>query len=372
MTFVYPVPVPYSFPVLQRIADDPRIELTVLYARASLPGRAAVDSSSIPFEHRFLPNLGAVHVGANVREIDFNPTIPLTLERSRPDLVTVSGYVQPTMVMAIGWARLRRTAYAILSESHGAKPRTALRARVRSALVRRTVTSAAVLFPTGDEAASELRRLGADPTRIVVFPHVPDTDVFMPAGARELGRSLAGCSDDELLVVYVGRLVEVRGVSELMRAWTRIHDRVSARLLVVGDGPLAADLRAQNVEGVAFAGQRAPGEVAEILRGADLCVLPTRSETWGTAALEALAAGCPIVATDGVPSAVEALRSAAAGVIVPSGDERALGEAIARVLSDDGERQRMAEATRAAAAPYTPAAAAAAFADAAVRWGRPR
>jgi glycosyltransferase involved in cell wall biosynthesis len=114
---------------------------------------------------------------------------------------------------------------------------------------------------------------------------------------------------------------------------------------MVGDGELAGELAARAPEGVRLLGARPPAEVAELMRAADLFVLPSRFENLPVVLLEALVSGLPIVATavGGVPEIVDA----SAGRLVAPDDPRALAEAIADVAGRLESFDRAALARRA-------------------------
>jgi glycosyltransferase involved in cell wall biosynthesis len=356
---VYPVPVPYSFPVLRRIAATPGIELTVFYARRSLAARAAApEPGDLGFPHVFLPDAGRVFVGREVREIDFNPTLPRELERGRFDLVVASGYVQPTALLAIAWARVRGRRFGILSESHSLRHRSAARERVRSAFVGPLVRAADILYPTGELAATALRELGGNPERMATLPHVPDPDVFTigPADRGELG-----LADDVPLIAYVGRLIQSKGVHTMLDAQRRVHADTGAVLAIAGTGPLGDELRRAAPPGVVFLGFRTPAEVGTLLRSATVALCPSFDEPWGTVVLEAMACACPVVATTAVASAAEIVPARGGGLLVEPGDAAALAAALTEIVRDDGLRARLSGEALTAAADYTPDSAARSF-----------
>jgi len=353
VAIVYPVPVPYTFPVLERIADAPDLDTTVYYCRRALSARGtAVPSEQLRFPHVFLRNVGFVAVGREVRELDVNPSLALALERGRHALVVVSGFVQPTMLLGVAWARTRRRPYALMSESHGLRVRGRVRAGVRDALVRRLVTNAALLLPTGELAERELLRLGGREQTIARFPHVPDHATFHPrdrgvareAWARRLGRS------PNILVVYVGRLVASKRVHVLLRAFAEAA-LPNAHLVVAGEGPLAERLRADAPPGATFTGFLPTTETALLLRAADVAVVPSSDEPWGAVVLEAVASGTPVIATDVVASAREVAAYGGAR-LTPVDDVRALAEAL-RDIAHAGSLESLRRGATAAAAAYT-------------------
>jgi glycosyltransferase involved in cell wall biosynthesis len=126
-------------------------------------------------------------------------------------------------------------------------------------------------------------------------------------------------------------------------------------LLYFGDGPFMPQLaaireRLDSKEHIIFAGFRADADT--LTAGADLCVVPsTWAEAFGLAALEPMAHGIPVIASNagGLP---EVVVDGETGLLVPPGDEAALEAALRRLLDDPAERIRMGENGRRRAATY--------------------
>jgi glycosyltransferase involved in cell wall biosynthesis len=153
------------------------------------------------------------------------------------------------------------------------------------------------------------------------------------------------------IVVHLARFVPQKGQLTTLRAVARLRDRIGdIRVLFVGDGPERAiverEAKGLGADWAVFLGRR--DDVPGILRLADLSVLPSRGEGLPMSLIEAMALGTPVVATD-VGDVRWLLESTDAGVCVAAGDERAFGEACARVLEDSELRERMAAAGRRAA-----------------------
>jgi glycosyltransferase involved in cell wall biosynthesis len=134
----------------------------------------------------------------------------------------------------------------------------------------------------------------------------------------------------------------------LADALGRIQDE-GWQLIVVGDGPLYAEVRSLFVRfgprRIEWVGETDPSDVIRHLRNADLYVWPGCGEAYGLAYLEAQAAGLPVVAqkTAGVP---EVVRNGETGILIPEGDTQALAEAIRSLLLDHKRRYRMGRAAR--------------------------
>ncbi|HUQ58471.1 glycosyltransferase [Lentzea sp.] len=143
--------------------------------------------------------------------------------------------------------------------------------------------------------------------------------------------------------VCVGRLAHQKGQDLLLAAWPLVLRRVpDARLLLVGDGPMAETLRAEDHPGVHWHGHS--DTPADFYAQADVVVLPSRAEGMALVPLEAMACGRPVVAFD-----VEGVRQSLgdAGEVVPPQDTTALAQAIALRLADpelaaaEGKRGRI-------------------------------
>jgi glycosyltransferase involved in cell wall biosynthesis len=156
-------------------------------------------------------------------------------------------------------------------------------------------------------------------------------------------------------IVCVAMFRREKGHSILLSAFERVRLEVpDARLLLVGDGPLAPQIRAE----VAARGMEASveflGSVADVwpvLARAHVFVLPSLSEAFGIAMVEAMAAGLPVVASavGGLP---ELVRPGVSAELCPPGDHRALAEHLVRLLRSPELRERMGAAAREDAAPH--------------------
>ena len=171
--------------------------------------------------------------------------------------------------------------------------------------------------------------------RLRVVENVVDTDVFHPAAERR-GRTPGGPTR----LLTVAALAAKKGHADLLQALAELRGERAIILDLVGDGELRAELqdRARRLglaEAVRFHGERPKEEVAELMRRADLFVLPSLFENLPCTLIEAMASGLPSVATEvgGVPD----LLDAGAGILCPPHDPSALAAAISTALNRLGE-----------------------------------
>lgn len=168
-----------------------------------------------------------------------------------------------------------------------------------------------------------------------VDPEAKRQDLGLPAGVRVIG--------------CVARLVPVKGVQVLLEAVPQIRQHVpDAVVVLVGDGelrpPLERRARELGVDGaVRFLGLRR--DIHEIVPLFEVAVQPSLNEGMGKAAVEALAAGKPVVAS-AVSGLREVVRDGRNGLLVPPGDPRALAEAVVALLRRPDWARRLGEAAR--------------------------
>jgi len=201
----------------------------------------------------------------------------------------------------------------------------------------------------------EARRLLALPPDcpIDVIANFVDTERFTPALPRDRRRldALFGeRAGDGPVLLHVSNLRPVKRVADLVDVLCRVRRVVPARLLVVGDGPEREFLSRCAAEcGVADYVRLLGGltDFAEILAHGDVFVLPSASESFGVAALEALSAAIPVCGyrVGGLPELIDER----VGCLVAPFDTEALAAAVLDVVGDEERRRRLGEAARARA-----------------------
>jgi GalNAc-alpha-(1->4)-GalNAc-alpha-(1->3)-diNAcBac-PP-undecaprenol alpha-1,4-N-acetyl-D-galactosaminyltransferase len=192
--------------------------------------------------------------------------------------------------------------------------------------------AAAIVTPTAEARALLPARLRPR-TRVIPNPIPAPTPPRPPRGS------------DTGLVVSVGRLSPEKGHDRLLEAFARIAARHPMwRLVIAGDGSERAALEALRDRLGLGARVELPGSVKDVgglLARADLYVLASRREVFPMALCEAMAAGLPTVVMEYRPGVREIVRDGVDGVLVPAGDVEALGDAMARLMGDAGERRRL-------------------------------
>lgn len=177
---------------------------------------------------------------------------------------------------------------------------------------------------------------------ITAIPNFIDTDVFRPVDSRQLRRLLA--PNGEKILVHVSNFRAVKRVGDAIKAFKQVLDKgIKAKFLLVGDGPDRSECEVLARElGIwqqtRFLGKQA--ELAAILSASDVFIIPSGNESFGLAALEAMACGVPVLSSDigGLP---EVNVDGKTGYIVKTGDVSALADRLYTMLTQEDLRKQM-------------------------------
>jgi glycosyltransferase involved in cell wall biosynthesis len=189
------------------------------------------------------------------------------------------------------------------------------------------------------EDRTPLERIGVAPSGSPA-PRAASPDA-VAAARRELG-----IGEDARVIGVISRFRHEKGLDVLLRAIRSLHDLNGVHLFLAGTGPEEAALRALAAQApmpVHFLGHRDDLEVWYAV--SDVIVIPSRRESFSRAALEAMAAGRPLVATR-VGGLVDAIVDGETGLLVPHADDAAVAAALRTILVDRELAARMSAAAR--------------------------
>jgi N-acetyl-alpha-D-glucosaminyl L-malate synthase BshA len=183
---------------------------------------------------------------------------------------------------------------------------------------------------------------------IRVIPNFLDCDVYKRVDAAHLRRRFLSDHPHARLVVHISNFRPVKRIDAVIEVFDRIQQRVPARLLLVGDGPELATAhrmaRQRNIANLVHA-VGAQEEVIPLLSASDLFLLPSAQESFGLAALEAMACEVPVVAScvGGLP---EVIVDGVSGVLHPLDAHEAMAASAIALLADPERHRAMGRAAR--------------------------
>jgi glycosyltransferase involved in cell wall biosynthesis len=199
------------------------------------------------------------------------------------------------------------------------------------------------IITVSNAVAEYVQSLGIPRREITVIPNGVDCTEFTPQRDNE---------DDDVDIIYVGRLIENNGPNTFIRALPSVLEQYSERasIVIVGDGPMKQELKAKveslGIENsVTFTGQVPHDRVADLMANAKVFCRPSLTEGLPLTTLEAMASGCPPVVTPvaGVPEIIEDGKT---GRLVSVNDSRDVAKALVLLLNNPAELSTIRAAAR--------------------------
>lgn len=302
---------------------------------------ASLDELAIRLKGKGARVFRAVRTGAGALRAIFGAAREMT-----PDVVHINlpfsyaaQYTAGALVARLGGARC-----VVTTEHLPMFPPMRLRGRLRRWL---THGVDRVITLTRSNEDDLVGRHGLDRAKIRIVPNGVTEPGPLASESRTAARAALGAGPDDVLFLHIAALTERKGHRFLFDALASLPSN-GWHVALVGDGEEAAELeaRAETLglrERITFAGWHR--DAAPLIRAADVVLLPSRVEGMPLTLLEALACGCPAVATRvyGVP---EIYGETSAALLVDYGDVPALATALDLLVRDAKRRQAMGRAAR--------------------------
>ena len=265
------------------------------------------------------------------------------IHKTFPFDVIFASWVYPDGFAAMKLAKALKKPFAVLA--HGSDIHVQVKSALRRRLIAKTLKNADKVIAVSKDLGKKMEELGVDPGKISVVYDGVDHDVFSLQDKDEARRRL-GISREGKIVLFVGNLLEIKGLQYLLHAIMALKNK-DCRLFIVGEGSLRKKLlgmiRALSLgDRVVLTGGRSHKENALWMNAADLFCLPSLSEGVPSVVLEAFSCGTPVVATrvGGIP---EVLDDGKSGVLVAPADGVDLAEGIDKALSFDWDRKYISD-----------------------------
>lgn len=268
------------------------------------------------------------------------PSIGEALEAFSPDLIHI---VNPAVLGMAGLFYSKTLDVPLMASYHTHLPKylehygLGMFEGLMWELIKAVHNQARINLVTSTAMQEELTDHGVE--RVQVWQRGVDTELFRPElASREMRDRLSQGHPDAPILLYVGRLSAEKEIDRIKPVLEAIPD---ARLALVGDGPYREELEKHFTDtNTNFVGYLAGEELGSAYASADAFVFPSRTETLGLVLLEAMAAGCPVVAADagGIPDIVT---SGENGYLFDPKDEDGAIAATQRLLDRGAERELM-------------------------------
>jgi glycosyltransferase involved in cell wall biosynthesis len=343
---------PYRIPVFNALAQRNELELHVLFLSENDPSlrQWQVYKDEIQFHYEVLPSWRRRLGKFNAL---INRGVAAALNRIKPDAILCGGYNYLASWQAAYWAKRHRVPLLVWSES------TAFDGRGRHLLVeflkRRFLEFCSAFVVAGQSSQRYLENLGIAEELIFTAPNAVDTSLFAASAAEARkceSQVRARYSLPPRYFLYVGRLVEAKGIFELLDAYALLNPELRSQvgLVFVGDGADRPELMrkaSQIAPGtIQFAGFVHRENLPVFYALADALIFPTHSDPWGLVVNEAMSCSLPVIVSYVAGCAPDLVKNGWNGFIIPPREASQLSTSMSLLASDSGLRLEMGMRSR--------------------------
>jgi glycosyltransferase involved in cell wall biosynthesis len=338
-------PVPYQIPLYRKIAADPRIEFTAIFASS-----AGVRPEKLGFSHPVAWDIDAldgyrsvflkraersgIESASFLRHRDFD--VVTTLLRSDFEVLWSHGYSSLTHLLAIGTQLARRRPVLIRDDQTLLHPRPLIKKLVKSVALGGILKRSFALY-VGVENRRWFESYGVPPAKQFRVPWCVDNAYFREQTARlarsrsELRQQFGIPAHSGPVVLSVARLIPKKQPLFLLEAFRRLRERMHCCLLFVGSGELEEEIRHEirerQIPDVILSGFLNQSQIAHAYAAADVFALPSKMhETWGLVVNEAMNFGLPVIVSNKVGCAPDLVHEGVNGFVVSADDPGKLAE----------------------------------------------
>jgi len=364
LTLITEIIAPYRIPVFNALAAREDLDLHVIFLSETDPHLRdwRIYKNEIQFSHQVL---AALRRRLGKYNVLINRGLAAALAQSRPDVILCGGYNYLASWQAQLWARKRSIPFLLWLESTAADQRC--RTRFVESLKRRFLAQCQAFVVPGKASHAYLLQFGVPDASIFPAPNAVDNAFFAERAAQACAdpyATRATLSLPNRYFLFVGRLVEAKGIFELIDAYATLTPALRAEvgLVIVGDGPVrhALERRATQIlpGTIHFAGFIQKEDLPPYYALADALVFPTHSDTWGFVVNEAMACGCPVIASAVAGCVPDLVEDSLTGKVVPPHDMPKLASSMEYLVVHEGVRSQMSTQATKRIALYSPAACA--------------
>jgi glycosyltransferase involved in cell wall biosynthesis len=355
VVFITNIPTPYRVPWWNQLNEF--VDLQVIFMDKTEKNRKwqnVLETGT--FKYRIIQGL---HFDFPMRDwtLHINPSVLYTLSRTKPQKLILGGYDSITSMLALFFAKLRGVESILWYEStqDSANLNNTHLKKLKKLLINRFDKFAV----PGERAKANLIALGVKAETIFIAPNVVNNTYFSEKvmehkAVKEQVKAELGLPDR--VILFVGQLIERKGLQQLLEAYKAIN-HADIGLLVVGDGPLRSQYEQYSEEHglshVKFVGFQDMSTLPLYFAISDLFVLPSYREVWGLVVNEAMASGLPVLCSKYAGCVYDLVHEGTNGYAFDPHDPVDLTVKLAMMLEDNEKLVQMGDSSKEIISQYT-------------------
>ena len=337
-------PTRYQAPFFGKLAQHPKIDLMVYFC---VDYRYGYDNHSLEgYKYKFLRNFSPLRYSFTQTK----PGIIIELIKNRYDAILIYGYDRVTCWLAFLGALLTRIPILLIGVSILTKANSNIIKKLRPFVLRFLFKFFSAFLTVGKWNTKYYKEYGIPNYKIFSVPYPVDNEFFrdkykqLSVKKKQL-KEERGLNLNSPIILQVARLIPLKRPLDLLKAFQPLQNK--AQLVFVGEGPekslLKDYIRKNKIKNVFFAGFKDRKELPIYYAMADIFVLPSSGETWGSVINEAMNFKLPIITTDNVGSAPDLIQEGKNGYIYKVGDITTLSKHLLRLLKNPKLIKKMGE-----------------------------
>lgn len=334
---------PYRIPVFNAIAEEMGEQFKVFFFGETEKRRNwGIQRKKIKVNYEVLPGICLQKAGGIPYFL--NPTVIYRLWKFNTDVIISGGYQHPSSFLALFYAKLFNKRLILWVESNWYDQRSNF--ILKEIYKRWFVRNCTEYVVPGKASFEYLTMLGASPRKIWVAPNTVDNTFFSKVSEKvrssiEDFKSQKGYP--EKVILYVGRLIDQKGILDLLKVFKMLSDNnAHIGLVLIGTGKDETKYKRfcndKKLTNVFFEGFIPQSQLPIYYAAANVFVLPTYSDTWGLVLNEAMACKLPVISSDVAGASQDLIHEGKNGYIFRKGDINALFGFLKQILNQDMEK----------------------------------
>ena len=340
-------PVRYQAPFFRKLAQLPEIDLTVYFC---VNYQEYYDDSSLKgYSYKFLKNYSPFRKSYTQTNFGIIPE----LFKGKYDVILIYGYDRVTCWLAFIGAFLTNTPIMMIGVSMLTEEGPDWIKKLRSIILLLLFKNFKAFLTIGKLNTKYYKKFNVPDSKLFFIPYYADPEFFTKKHKElynkktQLKKEL-GLDPNSLTILQVARLIPLKRPMDLLRGFHSALERqkeIKTQLVFVGKGPekkiLNTYIKKHKIKNVFFAGFKDRQELPKYYAMADIFVLPSASETWGSVINEAMEFGLPIITTDNVAAGHNLVIQGKNGFVYPVGDIKNLEKYLEMLLTNKKLIQNM-------------------------------
>lgn len=263
-------------------------------------------------------------------------------------LIHIAGWANLACLYALFLGKIKKIPVAIESDTPLNKNKTIWKKVIKNMCYPMLFKLPSIFLPGGTRQSKYFQHYGVDVNKLVLTNMTIDVDHIQRAilhikdEERIALRNNLGALPGNIVFLYVGRFLELKGIKELIEAFKALQAS-HIKLWLVGSGGLENYIRhaAQTDENIRYIGRESGNRLIQIYYAADVFVLPSNAESWGLVVNEAMATENALIVSENVGCVDDLIIHEKTGLLVPAKNIMALTKAMERLIANPLERERL-------------------------------